>query len=111
MTLDLRMPVIGVIAWASAIATARQPWLIIVTGVVWLVILAHVPWRRRLGAATVLGWLLICAASSTSTLLHARAASGGALSELASDGAQVQAMVKTVSFYRCFGSFWNPSDG
>jgi len=97
VTLDLRMPVIGVIAWASAIATARQPWLIIVTGVVWLVILAHVPWRRRLGAATVLGWLLICAASSTSTLLHARAASGGALSELASDGAQVQAMVKTVS--------------
>lgn len=97
MTLDLRMPVIGMIAWASAIVMTWQPWLAFAAALVWLVMLAHTQWRRRLGVATLMGWLLICAASSMSTLLHARAATGGPLSELARDGAQVQAVVKTVS--------------
>jgi len=97
VTLDLRMPVIGMIAWASAIVMTWQPWLAFAAALVWLVMLAHTQWRRRLGVATLMGWLLICAASSMSTLLHARAATGGPLSELARDGAQVQAVVKTVS--------------
>lgn len=97
MTPDLRMPAIALIAWLTVVLMVWKPW---VSGVFLMLVLASLlvsPLRQRVGSWTLLGWLLIGLVAIGSTMIHQRAARGGALAELSHQRAEVTGVISTRS--------------
>jgi competence protein ComEC len=93
MTTDLRMPVLGAVAWAAALVALGVPlW---VTGSVLLASSALVVARRRRGrpVAAAVGWLVAAAAVAASALLHAASVERTPVQELAGQRAAVRAVL------------------
>jgi competence protein ComEC len=93
MTADLRAPVLGVVAWTSALAALVLPsWTLGVAGMLLLGLLVS---RRRRGlpVGTVTGWLVVAAAVAGSSTLHVASVGATPVQELARERASVTATV------------------
>ncbi len=94
---DLRAPVLGLVAWAAALAAQRAPgWLlvaVVVLACLWL------GWRRRTGRTvlTRLVWLVAASGVAASALLRAEAVRTSPVEALAQERALVQVEVVVTS--------------
>ncbi len=95
--IDLRAPVLGLIAWSAALAALLAPtWLVIAALVVaslWIV-LRH---RRGQEVLTQVAWLVAACGVAASALLRADAVHGTAVETLAGERASVQAEIVVTS--------------
>ncbi|SDR79584.1 competence protein ComEC [Nocardioides scoriae] len=95
--LDLRMPVLALVAWGAAlVALLAPPWWLFVLGAA---VLVRAWQRRRRGRAvlTLLAWALAGAAVAGSALLRADGVRSGPVAELAREQAVVRVELVTTS--------------
>jgi len=90
---DLRMPALGLAAWAGALAGLLLPWLLLavplLAGPGW--------WWGRAVRGAVLTWVLVLCAVGAGAVLRAESVEGGPVAELAETRSAVQARVRVVS--------------
>jgi len=90
---DLRLPFLGAVAWASALAGFWRPWWVMVGAAVviacWVLV-------RRPGAVQV-AWLLLAVTAACGAAVRVDAVRGGPVAALAHDQAAVVAVVELTS--------------
>ncbi len=94
---DLRMPVLGAVAWLCAVAALRAPaWVLLglASGAA-----AYLGWRRWRGrrVLTVLGWLVTGSGVAVSAILRAQAVAESPVATLADERATVQVRLVVTS--------------
>ncbi|GAB2767291.1 ComEC/Rec2 family competence protein [Nocardioides salsibiostraticola] len=94
---DLRMPLLGLAAWAGALTASLGPYAVWVLGASGLFALVVVRRPRRRGVLTVVGCLLVFAATLGTAMLRQHAAASGPVGRWAQERAVVSVVGTVVS--------------
>ncbi len=95
--IDLRAPVLGVVAWLAALTALLAPWWVLALGLVlgWLRLVQRR--RRGLEVLSRLAWLVAASGVATSALMRAEAVHDSAVHTLAREHAAVTVLLVVTS--------------